>query len=182
MIHFKFNQFSQATCKAVALLFFFGISGTVLQAQSEIKNGTDTAFKKVTDATKQQVLKDFYVFWEVADENLLADSVSKNVVDHDRNPQFTGSDYAGMQYLANAFQSVSNLKHDFDLVEELDNGWVLMRWRASGKHTGELFGVPATNKTVYVNGHDIVRISEGKIVEVYHIETLFQLYAQLTSK
>lgn len=178
----KSNQLTGDGWKIIIMLSLFTFFTMYLHGQSMVKNGTDTAFNGISDIEKQKCLKDFYVFWEEADEKLLASSTSKNIIDHDRNPQAKGTDYEGMLYLAQAFQAVSNLKHDFDLVEELDNDWILIRWRASGQHTGELFNVPATNKTVYIRGHDILRFANGKIVENYHIETLFQLYAQLTTE
>jgi predicted ester cyclase len=42
---------------------------------------------------------------------------------------------------------------------------VTTRWTATGTHTGELMGIPATGKAVTVTGFDITRYSGGKSVE-----------------
>ena len=43
--------------------------------------------------------------------------------------------------------------------------WVTTKWTASGTHTGELMGMPATGKDVTVTGIEIDRIVDGKVVE-----------------
>ena len=61
----------------------------------------------------------------------------------------------------------------------LENGKIMVRWEATAKHTAEVFGHPATQKTVYFNGHDILKVEHGKITELWHIEQLLQLNSQL---
>lgn len=46
-------------------------------------------------------------------------------------------------------------------------------------HRGEIFGLPATGKPVTVTGSDIVRWSDGKAVEVWHIEDVLGILQQL---
>ena len=50
-----------------------------------------------------------------------------------------------------------------DIVAEGDR--VVTRWSATGTHTGELMGIPATGKQINVTGLDINRISGGKSAE-----------------
>ena len=50
-----------------------------------------------------------------------------------------------------------------DMVAQGDR--VAIRWTATGTHTGELMGIPATGKKICVTGIDINRIAGGKIVE-----------------
>jgi steroid delta-isomerase-like uncharacterized protein len=42
---------------------------------------------------------------------------------------------------------------------------VVERFTASGTHQGELMGVPATGKTIVLQGINIFRVADGKIVE-----------------
>ncbi|MBW2241607.1 MAG: ester cyclase [Deltaproteobacteria bacterium] len=65
-----------------------------------------------------------------------------------------------------------------DIIEGKD-GKLVVRWTISADHTGDVFGVPATGKTVIFSGHDILQIRDGKFAELWHIEQLFQLNAQL---
>jgi predicted ester cyclase len=40
---------------------------------------------------------------------------------------------------------------------------VAVRWTATGTHTGEMFGMPATGKRATVTGMDLFRVQEGKL-------------------
>lgn len=44
---------------------------------------------------------------------------------------------------------------------------VMIRWSMTGTHGGELFGVPATGRSVSVTGFDLFRIEKGRIVELW---------------
>ena len=61
---------------------------------------------------------------------------------------------------------------------------VTVRWRACGTHQGTLWGlIPPTGKTVEWPGIHVVRVAEGKIVEVWavanHAAILQQLDVQI---
>ncbi len=126
-----------------------------------------------------QLLSDFYRFFETANETLLEATTSKQLKDHDRNPMSEGTDYEALLSLGQSVKGLSEMQHNLTQINTLENGNLMIRWEASAKHTGELFGFEPTNRTVYFNGHDILKIENGKIVELWHIEQLFQLTAQL---
>jgi ketosteroid isomerase-like protein len=42
---------------------------------------------------------------------------------------------------------------------------VATRWEGRGRHTGELMGVPPTGKEVIVDGLNLTRLRDGKIIE-----------------
>jgi steroid delta-isomerase-like uncharacterized protein len=50
-----------------------------------------------------------------------------------------------------------------DVIEEGDR--IAIRWTATGRHTGDGLGFPATNKQMHVSGVTIARIRDGKLVE-----------------
>lgn len=50
-----------------------------------------------------------------------------------------------------------------DLIAEGD--LVAVRWHGQGRHTGELFGIPASGREIHTSGTDILRIVDGRIVE-----------------
>ena len=126
-----------------------------------------------------QVLEKFYKFWETGDETLLEESTSKNLKDHDRSPIAEGSDYQAILELGKSLKGLSEMNHNLVQVHFLKDGKVMVRWEASAKHTGEAFGYPTTQKTIYFNGHDILKFKDGKITELWHIEQLLQLTYQL---
>lgn len=57
---------------------------------------------------------------------------------------------------------------------------VAVRSRASGTNTGTLFGNPPTGKTFAFTAMDIHRLSNGKIVQTWHVEDFAGLMAQLS--
>ncbi|MDQ1050004.1 ester cyclase [Streptomyces sp. V4I2] len=48
-------------------------------------------------------------------------------------------------------------------------------------HTGDAFGFAASGNSVDINGQDIMRIVDGKITEIYHVEELLKLAEQISS-
>lgn len=64
-----------------------------------------------------------------------------------------------------------------DLIAEGDK--VAGRITAYGKHEGDLFGIPATGKEIWVTGMAIWRIADGKIVEHWHETDQLGLLQQL---
>ena len=63
--------------------------------------------------------------------------------------------------IRNGFPDIHITAEDF--VSEGDR--VAGRFEAQGTHNGEFFGVPATGKPVAFSGINIMRITDGKIVE-----------------
>ena len=52
------------------------------------------------------------------------------------------------------------------VVDQIAEGdAVATRWQGRGRHTGELMGVPPTGKEVIVEGLNLTRLRDGKIVE-----------------
>ena len=109
---------------------------------------------------------------------LLEESTSKNS-NYDRSPMAEGTDYEAILQLGKSLKGLSEMNHNLVQVHFLEDGKVMVRWEATAKHTGEAFGYPATQKTVYFNGHDILKLEGGKITELWHIEQLLQLTYQL---
>ncbi len=70
-----------------------------------------------------------------------------------------------------------------EVVEQVAEGdKVVTRWRARGRHTGVLEGMPhvvPTGKEVEVTGVHIHRLKDGKIVEVWAVDDLLGLMQQM---
>jgi steroid delta-isomerase-like uncharacterized protein len=43
---------------------------------------------------------------------------------------------------------------------------IVGHWNFKGKHTGEFFGIPPTNKNVDISGVTLVHLKDGKIIQV----------------
>ena len=67
----------------------------------------------------------------------------------------------------------------FDQVAEADK--VNTRKAFHATHTGDFFGVPATNIKVVMNVIDVLRLKEGKFMEHWGILDMQELMGQITS-
>lgn len=65
---------------------------------------------------------------------------------------------------------------DFQLAE---GDKVVMRWTATGTHSGELMGIPPTGKRTKTTGISIARVAGGKIVEEWNESDQMDLMQQL---
>jgi len=66
--------------------------------------------------------------------------------------------------------------------EALESGeWVAARLTWAGTHTGEFAGIAATGRTVSVTEFEIVRIEQGRVVELRNVLDLASLMTQLTA-
>ena len=101
-----------------------------------------------------------------------------NIVDHNPMPgQAAGPE--GFKQFVGMFRSAFpdlNVTAD-DVIAEGDK--VVARTTMRGTHRGEFMGIAPTNKQVTVSGMDMVRIANGKAVEVWHIDDALGMMQQL---
>src|SRR5918998_277866 len=96
--------------------------------------------------------------------SVLDDFITPNFVNHDPSPGFS-SDLEGLK---NAYDHFLAAQPDgYHVVEDMiaEGDKVVTRLSANGTQTGELFGIPPTDKQVSMTGIAIHRIANGKIVE-----------------
>ena len=105
---------------------------------------------------------------------------AQDVVFHDLPAGFEG--LAGLKRFYDIYLSgYSDLQCRLlgELIAEGD--YVVAMWEMTGTHNGELRGFAATGKSLRLTGIDVVRISEGKVVERWqeadHLGILHQLQA-----
>ncbi len=84
-------------------------------------------------------------------------------VNHSPSPGFA-PDREGFKQTAAEVYEAFDLVYSSDFMLALDD-MVVERWTEQGKHVGEYLGVPATGRHVVVNGIEIWRLHDGKIVE-----------------
>ncbi|WP_405733060.1 ester cyclase [Streptomyces sp. NBC_01537] len=102
-----------------------------------------------------------------------------DVIDH--NPAGdAASGIDGMRALIAAVRDgFTGTQHRILFQQELADGWVVLHWRMTGTHTGDAFGFDASGNPVDIKGTDIVRVVDGKITEIYHVEELLKLTQQI---
>jgi steroid delta-isomerase-like uncharacterized protein len=64
-----------------------------------------------------------------------------------------------------------------DLIAEGDK--VVARWRNRGTHVGEFLGMPATGKSFSIEGINIYRVRDGRLVEGWDVVDVFGQLLQL---
>ncbi|WP_328341416.1 ester cyclase [Streptomyces violaceus] len=111
-----------------------------------------------------------------------ADEVfAPNVIDH--NPAADAA--SGIESMRASIAAVrdgfTDTQHRILFQQELPGGWVVLHWQMTGIHTGDAFGFAASGNPVDINGQDIMRIVDGKITEIYHVEELLKLTQQIST-
>lgn len=107
--------------------------------------------------------------------------LAPDLVDHDAL-EFPGR-ASGAQGLLQVIGMIRAALPDLERRVELqvaDGDTVATRFVDEGTHGGELMGVPATGRRVSVRGINIERVRDGRIAEVWHVEDIAGLMAQLT--
>lgn len=88
---------------------------------------------------------------------------NKNVVLRANPTDVTGLD-SFKAYYGNFLTGFSDIQ--FTIKDIFGQGDKLVKyWNFKGKHTGSFFGIPATGKTVNIDGTTLVLIQNGKIAE-----------------
>jgi len=111
-----------------------------------------------------------------------ADEVfAPDLIDH--NPAGdAASAIDGMRALIAAVRDgYTGTQHRILFQAELAGGWVVLHWRMTATHTGDAFGFAPTGNPVDINGCDIMRVVDGKITEIYHVEELLKLTQQVSA-
>lgn len=104
---------------------------------------------------------------------------SPDLIDHNGTPGISGID--GMRGLIAAVRDgFTDTQHRVLFFQEMADGWVGMHWHMTATHTGEAFGVAASGHHVSIKGSDFMRVVDGKITEIYHVEELLKLVQQLS--
>lgn len=141
-------------------------------------NNTDK--KQTTQDNRAEIVTEFYKIFDSGKADQLNTIASENLIDHDAsNPNVSGLEgLKGLILMING--SFSNVNHSLDQMYPIGNDMYFVRWTMTGKHTGDFFGVPASNKDVSFNGHDVFKFENGKITENWHVEELLNLMGQIS--
>ena len=111
--------------------------------------------------------------WDMIDDYIADDFVA-------HNPPAPGVtlDRAGMKQAAEIFRVGAPGNHEI-VMQIAEDDLVVSYIKGRGVHTGELFGIPASNKAVETEGIAIHRVRDGKIVEYWSVVDFAGILAQL---
>ena len=93
------------------------------------------------------------------------DLIDDSFEDHDPMPGMP-NDKKGQRQTAEAVVAAfSDRKAEMDELTDMADGRVVENWIFGGTHSGEMMGIPPSNKKIRVRGIEIWRCANGKIVE-----------------
>lgn len=126
----------------------------------------------------EAMMHSFYAAFNARDLDALDELMAADVVDHNPIPEQPAG-LAGVKLaLAGFYAAFSDIQIEIEQIMVAGN-YVTVRQVARGTHDSDFLGIPATGKLVVITSHDIYRVENGMIVEVWHVEdllnTLFQI-------
>lgn len=130
------------------------------------------AFISITAfAQNSNIYKDIKIYTQVWDEVINKGDINKiNATHFDENvtgissPENIVGISAFKGYYQNFLTGFSD--RNFEIVNVFgQNDNIMKHWRFKGKHTGDFFGIPATGKSVNIEGVTLVKMKNGKILQ-----------------
>jgi predicted ester cyclase len=126
----------------------------------------------------KELSRRYFEVWGTGDLDAERAVVEETIVDHNA---FVGwsqgleGHHRRLLLFNNAF---SEWEHT--LVHQLTDGELVVEaWAASGRHTGDLLGIPPTGKRVSMSGIDILRFKDGRVTDIWHQEDLLSVFVQI---
>jgi steroid delta-isomerase-like uncharacterized protein len=95
------------------------------------------------------------------------DSLKQSVWDADTVERFPDRNVRGHEEVGAYFQEIMDGIDDFriEIVALAEQGdEVFVQWRATGTHTGKVFGFDATGKALEIDGMDHFTVRDGRVV------------------
>lgn len=109
---------------------------------------------------------------------VIEELVAPDIVDH-MAPPGMAQGIEGVRQLVQMMQSGLSGQRREILDTIVDRNVVVTRARLTAKHTGDLFGIPATGKDISIENVHIIRYRNGKMVEHWGLMDQVGLMAQL---
>lgn len=125
----------------------------------------------------EQIIRKLYAAYNAGDWNAIGEVVAADAVDHDAFP----GQSPGLQGIVEALQAFKAAFTGEAVIDELvsESEWVTDRVHIDATHTGEFLGMPATGLPVHIEAIEMWKTKEGKIVEGWHVENIFQVLLQI---
>lgn len=122
----------------------------------------------------------YYRAVNAGDATMLREVLSDDWIEHGASPSVPDRDAVG--FLREVMGVTSGLEDSRFVVEDvhLAEDVATVRGTISGRHTGELFGVPATGREVAFGAIAMHRIEDGLIVETWQMADWTTLMTLIT--
>jgi len=129
---------------------------------------------------RKVIVEELYLIFDTGQTDKLPQIVSTDLIDYDLAAPPGTSGYKGLENLIVTLNiGFTDMRHELEQIELIDDDRIFVRWRLTGKHTGTFLDIPPSGKNVDFNGHDLFVVRDGKIVEQWHVEELLNLITQI---
>jgi predicted ester cyclase len=131
------------------------------------------------EAANKAAFENISKAWNTGDEKLLADNLADNFVTHNPDPMIKST---GKQQWIDALKMYKASSPDMmgeGKVMVVDGDWVAGVAMVKGTNTGDMPGMPATNKAWEASGIDVIRFENGKAVEAWSGFDVMKMMADL---
>jgi steroid delta-isomerase-like uncharacterized protein len=120
----------------------------------------------MSQANKDLVRRYLQQAYDEGRPEIVDECFAEDYVNHDPAPGLS-PDREGEKLLVAMFhEAFPDLKSSVD--DQIAEGdMVFTRWSAVGTHQGEIMGIPPTGRRVTMDGHEVTRIRDGKVVEYW---------------
>lgn len=130
------------------------------------------------DQMRELVRKQIEELWGKSDKDLIPEMYAEDIVDHNPLPGQTPG-HAGLREAIDVFSTAFP-----DIEMQLhgvlaDGDYAVDFWTFRATHLGSFAGMPPTGKRVEFNGIDVVKVRDGKIAEIWHVEDMAKMLDQL---
>jgi len=134
-----------------------------------------------TEQNKQIVLRFNKECIEQGIPGSFEELLSDKVINHSAPPGMPNGKESFYFFLNNVLRSgFSNLR--VEILEQIaERDLVTTRKKIKAIHTGQIFGIPASNKEVEINVIDIIRLSEGKYAEHWGQSNFEQVIKEIST-
>jgi predicted ester cyclase len=130
------------------------------------------------EANEALVRRWYEEFWCQGNADAADELVDPDFIDHQALPGAQAG-IAGLKEFVRAWRrGFPDMAETIELLIS-DGDMVVGRFRLSGTHRGDFFGLAPSGRRVDVTGIDILRIRDGKIVEFWYSEDTLGLFRQL---
>jgi predicted ester cyclase len=118
---------------------------------------------------------------EAGNENSFKELLADNVINHAAPAGMSNGKESFYFFLNNVLrQGFPNLKVEI-LEQAAEKDLVTTRKKIKATHTGEIFGIPPSNKEVEINIIEIIRLADGKYVEHWGQSDFNEVLKQISS-
>jgi steroid delta-isomerase-like uncharacterized protein len=120
-----------------------------------------------TESNKTRLQNYINTTWNQHDLSVIDDALLPEFVDHTLPPGSQQGPAGQRAFLEAYLQGFPDTHIDLnEMVAEGDT--VVLRWTATGTHTGNLMGIPASGKSMNLPGIALWRFRDGRLIECWN--------------